>query len=372
MEAKVDLLSVDGALGDVAKRFSGNDINVGAMRPFYDEKTDRCYVTVYKGKGRLNEPTSWNTIQYPRSPLQVNATLRRDEWKQLDEALVVDSRYRLGGIEDLRANGLVYNLGNAMGTTVLEWHDVSDAMEAVVTMDGVTRGPNDRPKFQHNYLPIPIIHVDYEINARELAASRNLGNPLDTTEAEMAARRINEKLEDMLFTNVTFSYGETDSRGKNTIYSYVNHPDRNLVHLSIPWDSSAITAKGILQDVQDLKAAAAADYHHGPYMLYIPTAYERVLDDDYDVAGTSLMTVRERILKLGNIKGIKVIDSLTTDNVLLVQMTSDVVRLVNGMGLQNVEWGVEGNMLFKYKTMAIQVPQIRSEQSKRSGIVHLA
>jgi hypothetical protein len=63
---------------------------------------------------------------------------------------------------------------------------------------------------------------------------------------------------------------------------------------------------------------------------------------------------------------------LTADNVLLVQMTSDVVRLVRGMGLQNVEWATEGKMITKYKVMTIQVPQIRSDQAGRCGVVHLA
>jgi uncharacterized linocin/CFP29 family protein len=373
MSANVDFVGAGGATqGAVASRLQANgQLNLGAMRPFFDEKTGACYITMYKG-GDVTKETSWQTVPFPRPMLQANATLRRDEWKKLDEALLVDSRYRLGGIEDLRSKGLTFNLGNAMGTTVLEWHDVGDAMKAIVSMDGVTRGPNDRPNYQYNYLPIPIIHVDYEINARELALSRNMGNPLDTTEAEMAARRINETLEDMLFTDTTFAFGETDSRGRNKIYSYVNHPDRNTVHLSIPWDHSAITAAGILQDVQDMKAAAGASRHYGPYMLYIPTAYERVMDDDYSTVGQSVLTIRERILKLGGITGIKVIDTLTTDNVLLVQMTPDVVRLVNGMGIQNVEWATEGNMLFKYKAMAIAVPQIRSEQSGRSGVTHMA
>jgi hypothetical protein len=281
------------------------------------------------------------------------------------------SRQRLGGIDDLVSKGLTYNLGNAMGTTVLEWHDVSDAMEAVVTMDGVTRGNNDRPVFQHNYLPIPIIHVDYEINARGLAASRNLGNPLDTTTAERAARQILEKLEAMLFTDTTYSYGATDSRSRNSIYSYINHPDRNLVNLSIPWDASAITAAGILQDVKEMKQASINAYHYGPWQLYIPTAYETVLDGDYD-ANTPGTTIRERIMKIAGIKGIKVSDTLPDDNVLLVQMTSDVVRLVQGMAMQNVEWNTEGGMISKFKVMTIQVPQIRSDQNGKTGIVHLS
>ena len=367
METTVDLINNGQAQGDLARSLQNNGkFNFGEMRPYFDEKTGRSYVTVYKG----GDPAS--PANYATKPIQTNATLRPYEWRRLDEALLIASRYRLGGIQDLIDNGLTYTLGNAMGTTVLEWHDISDGMEAVVSMDGLTRGRNDRPVYQQNFLPIPIIHVDYEINARELAASRNLGNPLDTTIVEQAARRINETLENMLFTNTTYAFGTADDRGRNSIYSYINHPDRNTVHLSIPWDHSACTAKGILQDVQDMISSQVSAYHYGPYMLYIPTAYQRVLDDDYDVTAPSLMTVRDRILKLSNMKGIKVVDTLPTDNVLLVQMTPDVVRLVEGMGIQNIEWQVEGNFLSKFKVVRIAVPQIRSDQNKRSGIVHMA
>lgn len=365
MEANVDLIGKNGGVGILANRFMANgSLNLGRMRPFIDDNGN-AYMTVYKG-GDPNKESSYTTIL-----TNATATLRRDEWKQLDQALLEVSRYRLGGVQDLIEKGLVYNLGNAMGTTVLEWHDVSDAMEADLTMDGVTRSPGDRVVFQHNYLPIPIIHVDYEINARVLAASRSLGNPLDTTSAERAARKVLEKLENMLFTDTTYSFGTTDSRTRNTIYSYVNHPDRNTVNLSINWNASAITAAGILQDVLEMKQASINDYHYGPWMLYIPTAYETVLDDDYDTQ-TPGTTIRERILKIAGIQGIKVIDSLAAHNVLLVQMSSDVVRLVRGMDLQNVEWATEGGMVSKYKVMTIQVPQIRSDQNSRTGVVHLA
>lgn len=365
-DMNVDLIGRTGGIGDVANLLMANgNLNLGRMRPFVAEDGN-AYISVYKG-GDPKKPESYSVLN-----VNGGATLRRDEWKQLDDALMAVNRYRLGGVEDLVSKGLTYNLGNAMGTTVLEWHDVSDAFEADLTMDGITRSIGDRPVFQHNYLPIPIIHVDYEINARVLAASRNLGNPLDTTSAERAARKVLERLENMLFTNTTYSFGEKDDRNHNTIYSYVNHPDRNLVNLSVPWTDSGITAAGILQDVQEMKQASINDYHFGPWMLYVPTSYETVLDDDYDVSGSSVLTIRERILKLGNILGIKVIDTLATNNVLLVQMTPDVVRLVRGMGLTNVEWKNEGGMVTKYKVMTIQVPQIRSDMNNRSGIVHLA
>lgn len=355
----VDYIGKSGAQGDVATYIaSQGKLDAGILRPFIG-KNGKSYVTVYKG-GDPKKPESYGVIQ-----ANAGATLRRDEWNMLDTALLDVSRYRLGGVQDLISNGLTYNLGNAMGTTVLEYHDVSDAMEADLTMDGVTRSKGDRPVFGTHYLPIPIIHVDYEINARVLAASRNLGNPLDTTSVERAARKVLEKLENMLFTSITYSFGG------GTIYGYVNHPDRNLVTLDANWDASGKTGAQIIADVLEMKQASINDYHYGPWMLYIPTAYETALDEDYD-STTPGTTIRERILKIAGIKGIKVVDTLTANNLLLVQMTPDVVRLVNGMGMTNVQWGTEGGFINKYKVLTIQVPQVRSDYNGRSGIVHMS
>jgi uncharacterized linocin/CFP29 family protein len=336
------------------------------MRPYLGDD-GRSYVTVYIG-GDASKKESYKTELVTNA----TATLRRDEWKELDRALYGIRERELGVVNDVRSAGLIYRLGNPMGTTVLEWHDVGDALTAVVSMDGATRGPNDAITFQYNYLPIPIIHVDYEINLRELETSRNMGNPFDTTLAERGARKILEQEEDMLLgLGTAFSYGTADSRSRNTIYGYLTHPDRNTVNLSIPWNASAMTAAGILQDVLEMKQSMINSYFQGPYQLYIPTAYETVLDDDYDTQ-TPGTTIRERILKIGGIKSVKVLNKLTADNVLLVQMTSDVVRLVQGFDLQNVEWKTEGGMITHNKIMSIVVPQIRSDRNSKCGIVHLS
>lgn len=368
-DINVDLISNGQGTGQVADKLLNNGrMDVGRMRPFVDNY-GRSWMTIYKG-GNPKDRASWTTVQ-----INAGATLRRDEWKQLDTAVSEPLRYRLGGVEDLISNGLTYDLGNAMGTTVLEWHDVSDALEAEVTMDAITRSKNDRVVYQHNYLPIPIIHVDYQINARELATSRNMGNPLDTTLAERAARRVAETVENMLFTDTTYSYGEKDSRNRNTIYSYVNYPDRITINKNTPWDHSASTGRTIIDDVLRMKGAAIGSMHYGPWMLYIPTAYDVWLDDDYtgstpDSAPNT--TIRQRLLAIAGIKGIKVIDTLKADNILLVQMTKDVVRLVRGLGIQNIQWAEEGGMVLKMKVMTIQLPQIRSDINGKCGIVHMA
>ena len=365
----VDLLFNGQGQGSVAQEVlaNGGRLNVGTMKPFIG-RDGQSYIQVFKG-GDPRKPEN-----YQVSKLNDNtAVLRRDEWKTLDETVLRVAEERLNGVSDLVSAGLVYNIGNGMGSTVLEWHDVSDALTAEATMDGISRAKNDRQVYQTNYLPLPIIHADYEINSRVLAASRSLGQALDVGMAERAARKVNLLLEQMLFTNVTYAWGATDDRSRNSIYSYLNHPDRNLITLATygQWNASAATGASILASVIAMKQASLDDHFFGPWKLYIPPGYETVLDTDYDTT-TPGTTIRERIMKISGITGITVVDTLTAHNVLLVQMTSDVVRLVRGMGLQNVSWKSEGNFITNYKVMTIQVPQIRSDQEGQCGLVHMS
>lgn len=354
---QVDLINNGAGQGQMAQKFlQSGGMNPSRMRPFVD-MFGNTFISVHTG-GDRKEPKNWKNIQ-----VNTDGTLRRDEWKQLDSAVLAISETRLVGINDLVSNNLVYNLGNAMGTTVLESHDISDALEAEMTMDGISRAKGDRVVFGTTYLPIPIIHADYEINARVLEASRKMGNPLDTSMAERAARKVSEKLENMLFTDTTYTFGG------GTIYSYLSHPSRNIGTLGAAWNASGTTGADIIDDILAMKQESIDAKHFGPWMVYIPTAYETVIDADYD-ATTPGTTIRERILKIAGIKDIKVCDTLTANNVLLVQMTSDVVRLVRGLGMTNVQWQAEGNFVNKYKVLTIQVPQIRADHNGASGIVH--
>jgi hypothetical protein len=366
MNVNMDFLGNGQAQGQFAQQILANSrLDVGAKRPFIGSD-GKSYVVVYTGGpgSNMSNPKNWQKIS-----ISTYATLRRDEWKQLDEALLMASRTRLNGVQDLIDKGLVYNLGNGMGSTVLEYHDVKDAMVAEMTMDGVSRSIGDRSDFGVKYLPIPVLHVDYEINQRVLEASRKMGNALDTTAAEMATRAVLLKREQLLFTDTTYAFGG------GTIYSYLNHPDRNTGSLGTAWSSLKYDSSGssggetVVDKVIAMKQASITALHQGPWMLYIPTTYETVMDKDYDKT-TPGTTIRERILKVDGIQGVKVIDTLTDGNVLLVQMSTDVVRLVRGLGLQNIQWNTEGGWVNKFKVVTIEVPQIRSDANGKSGIVH--
>jgi len=338
--------------GSVAQRLLANGMNVGALRPWVAEDGFN-YITV-------NEKGVEKAVRFSG-----NATLRKDEWKALDTAVLKAAQTRLVGVADLEARGLTFNLANGLGTTVFQYEDMSDVQGAQVSMDGVTRGENDRVEFDINSLPMPITHGDFQLNIRALTASRTLGAPLDTTIAELKARKIAEKIEEYLFVG-----SSTYTFGGGTIYGYLDQPAINSVTLSQNWDASGKTGAEIMVDVLAMKQACINARHYGPYMMYIPTAYEATLDDDFKA--NSDVTIRERILKIANIIDIKVADSLTANNVLMVQMTSDVVRMINGLAMTTVEWTSEGGMIFHFKIMQISVPQIRADQNDRSGVCLLS
>jgi len=105
-------------------------------------------------------------------------------------------------------------------------------------------------------------------------------------------------------------------------------------------------------------------------MLYIPTAYESVLDDEFSTQYPR--SIRSRLLELEGLQGIKVSDFLTANNIVMVSMQSTVVRMIEGLPLTTVQWETEGGMQVNFKVMTIMVPQIRSTQANRSGIVHIS
>ena len=352
----VDLVGPGGGQGEIATNLSSGQLDIGRMRP-YIGKDGKFYFTVYKG-GNPKKPSSWATLQTNNK-----GTLRRDEWQQLDEALLGIAEQRLTGTQHLINAGLTYTLGNAMGTTVLEYHDVSDAMEAELSMDAVTRTKGDRPEFSSVFLPIPIIHVDFEINQRVLENSRRLGNPLDTTSTERAGRRVAEKQEQMLFTDKSYKFGA------GQIYSFLNFPHRIQKNDLSDWSLVATDGLDIVSDVLAMKQASINAHYYGPWDLFIPTNFETKLDEDYsDAKGTN--TIRERILQINGVENIVVVDTLPAGNVVFVQRSTDVIRIVQGLAMQNIQWQTEGGFVNKFKVISIQVPQIRADQNKRTGLVH--
>jgi uncharacterized linocin/CFP29 family protein len=301
------------------------------------------------------------------SALRTLDTLRHEEWKFFDDALVKEAAIRLVGVADLIAGGFTRNVTNALGKMVFAYEKVTDMDPATTSLDGLSRTGNDRQEFDLNQIPLPITHKDFFINLRTLAASRERGEALDTTQVQTAGRVVAEQLEKMLFQG-----GPTF--GGMPIYGYTTQPDRNhgAFDGTKDWGDSTKVGSSYLADVKTMKTALAADRFYGPYTIYVPADADVLLDGDYNAGTANTQTIRERLLKIAGLTAIKVADQLPSGSVIMKQDSTDVAAWVNGEPLQTVQWDEYGGFEINFKAFAIGVPLIRSDAAGRSGVYHMS
>jgi uncharacterized linocin/CFP29 family protein len=293
--------------------------------------------------------------------MQVNSLLRKDEWEQLDQAVVEAARQRLIGVSDLQTAGLVTRLGGS-GTLVSQWNQGSEMSGASINLTG--QGPRDldRVDFKLAGVPIPVIYKDYDIPVRQLNAARRLGNAIDTTHAFAAARVVSEGLEGMLFN------GNGTTLNGNTIYGYTNHPSRSTDTAGNYGGGDWGTITNIVPTILGMVAAANAKKYYGPFVVYVANAqYVQALSTFTDGSG---QTALARALQLPMISAIKASDYLAATNVVLVQMTPDVIDLAIGQEMVNLEWMSGDGMVGHFKVMTIAAPRVKADYSGNSGIVH--
>lgn len=292
--------------------------------------------------------------------LRTNTTLRYREWIAFDKQVLEIARMRLIGVQDLISRGLTWNLPNALGHTRVEWETMTDLTPAELTMSGISRSEMDRPEFNLVGMPVPIIHKDFNINIRALQASRNGDRPLDTTQAALASRVVSEKIEELLFL------GSTALGANNAIYGYTTAPFRSTGSLTANWATA--TGANIVTDVLAMQQKAYDDHMYGPFVFYVPLNAFTHMGDDHKAE--SDRTILERVKAIPNVSDVRPSENLASGNVVMVQMTPDVVQMIDGIQPTIVEWESHGGMVLNFKVMAIMLPRIRNDAAEQSGIVH--
>lgn len=347
--------------GKVADRLAEHGFNPHALRPYLSDCGQYTCISVHNGK--FNDDGTPQLVQKVIG--NTTATLRKDAWKHLDTVVVKVAKERLKAVADLRSAGLTFSVPNGLGTTVLETETQSDIEPASVSMDGLRKNGNDRPVWELGFLPLPIVHKDFSYSARQIATAARSGSPLDTTSAELAARRVAEETEKLLLGVSTVA--DQFSFGNGVIYGYTDFPQRLTKTLTQP---TGIASDGttFLTEVLAMIKQSKDAFHYGPFILYVSTEWDQFLDADFKT--NSDKTLRQRIMDLTDITDVRTLDFLANFDVVLVQQTTDVVRMVIGMDIVTVMWDTEGGLQKNFKVMSILVPQLRADQNGNTGIVH--
>lgn len=354
------------ATGNVGQKLLQCDGDVGILRPYIGDD-GRSYVTMNTGTDKDGKP------KFEEIPTNNAATLRKDEWVSFDRSVLRATRQRLRAWADLRAAN-TYGGFDGFASMILEHETMSDPGEAFTDFDGLTEGRRDQPKFQLEGLPLPITHSPFWFSSRRLAISRKMGTPIDSVMAEAAGRRVAEEIEKTLIGSVTgktlsptnvAEYGSTPK-----VYGYTNFPYRiTKTDITAP-TTGGWTPNALVDDVLDMIESLNQAGFFGPFMCYHSRDWSKWMDLDYSAAKGD-NTLRDRIRKIDQIQDVRRLDFLTnTYTLLLVQMTPDVVRAVNGMEFSTVQWESMGGMRLDFKVMAIQVPQIRADINGNCGIAH--
>lgn len=345
--------NIEGLSGSVGQRLFQNNWQVGILRPYMDPKTGRSFYTNAKGQA---------------CPIS-NASLLKDEWIEMDGAVMKAEQERLVGYNSLISRGLTYDISTGMAITILQSQSMSKFTGAEISMNGLTRSNGDAPDYDLVSLPLPIIHKDFGIDLRTLSTSRKMGMPLDLTSIELAGRVIAEKKESLLFGSTPFYFG---GARLDTFKTYEN---RIIMNSTYGWLHASKKPTDIFEDVRKMKQALIEQNRSGgPYILYISGKYDTVLDKDYADSATQSgtgKTIKQRLMEIQGLEDIIVVDTLTDEELIMVHAKSDTIRIVRALPTTTVEWEEEGGMALKYKSLSIEVPQIRSDYYGSSGIVHM-
>lgn len=380
------------AHGEVGRMLEGVHFDTGFMRPYLDKRDNVC-VTINTGeynvddntgdlipkkvKARVAQLVSSNMM----NPLLNATSMRREDWIRIDRVLLSAARPRLKAWNDARAASTLNIPG--MSSSILEHERITDVGNAKVDMYDLTSSDVDSPHFQPETLPLPITHAGFHFSEREIAISRAKGTAISMTTGEMAARRVADTIEKTIIGVTTgLTYGPTPSGGNaSTVYGYTNHPDR-ITKTDLTSNTTA-DPDDTLAEVLAMLDLAKAQNFFGPFMLYTTNDWDQYMDNDY-VTGTAAQglttvnaTLRDRLRRIDDIRDVRRLDFWTdTSALLLVQMSGETIRAVNGMEITTVRWETVGKMMKNFKVMAIQVPNIRaqfigtSQTSSKTGIVH--
>jgi uncharacterized linocin/CFP29 family protein len=303
--------------------------------------------------------------QHRQAEMRGLAPLWKDAQEQIDNSVVRVGREGLSILADRMEQASV-NLPNWLGVMELTSHKLGESRKANIGMIPGSRpdGGGIQDKVPYT-LPIPVIWDEFGFNARELAAARRVGRPLEMDEAEQAVRNVNFAAEDLII------HGLPVNIAGNTIPGLLDTTNTQAYESNMAWDNTSKTGADILTDVLALRTKAAAVKRYGPYTLYVNTEYSAALQKPFD-SSSGARTIQQYLeaLTFGNrTLRVRVADLLPANRVLLIQDSPDMVDVIVGQQPVAINPAPEIEFYTKWLVYAVIVPRIKSDINGNFGIV---
>lgn len=291
--------------------------------------------------------------------LVTNSLLRKDEWEELDAAIVLAQAERLNGIARLQEARLVHTVGD-IGVLVSQYNIGSQMTRATVNLTGQSHANLDLQDYNLVGTPIPVVHKEFTFGERFLSASRRMGDGIDTTNAFEASRVVAEELERMFF------FGNTAIvLNGATIYGITNEPNVNTGVATGDFGTIA----NIQTTFQAMIAACANANYHGPFEGWVATNQYTEMTTLFHNDGSG-ETPYERQLRIPQLRAIHPGDFMTDGTLAIVTMSPNVIDLALFELNMVAEWTSGDGMTHNFKIMSIAAPRTKSDYESQSGIAY--
>lgn len=295
------------------------------------------------------------------------APLPKDAQELIDQAVVDVGLDRLTVARRVIDKGLTFPMPGWLGIMELYWEKAAKIGDALRTMTPGSRAERQMPDRDPARIPIYATLDDFSFHVRVLLASQNSGAPLDVSMVQQATRRVNESVEDAFIFGADLTVNGISAPG---LLNAPNAGSQNFID-NESWTDVNHSGEDILADVLNMITVAQSNKKYGPYDLFVPTEYGIKLSEDFKA--NSDKTIRQRLMEIDEIDAITVADLLpgdaTTPNVVLVQMTSDVIDAVMGQEPTTINWTDGSGWMQFFVVMACMIPRVKDDYDGQSGIV---
>jgi len=294
-----------------------------------------------------------------------------DEFVERSDEIIDEVSLEVGVLDDAMG---IDEVGSSLATTIYTEQAESEVGEAEISMDGQAKGNN----LDTANLPVgvaqPIVHVDYEIDARDQQQSANMGQDKEARLARQAGRALREKEDDLVLNGWGLEVAGPNG-GTFSVDGFLNTDARITGSATGAWDDASPT--NVQDTVEDMverleNVGANGDKNlmprsRGVYLYYNQT-HNSVLDKA-DPRGDGNMSVRQRLQQDHPYVTLRETPFIPDGEAVMVVRDPRVMSVVNAQGPTNMSWE-PSPMATRYKALSSRVPFFRSTYSDILGVVN--
>nr|WP_242689902.1 major capsid protein [Paracoccus fontiphilus] len=247
-------------------------------------------------------------------------SLPRDVWGEWDSESVTIQRAEMVIFNDLAAT---LSRPMPIGKLIHYFRTVSDSGSVNVSLDGRSKANLDKPVFDYQGTPVPIIDSTFGFGWREMAAAQSEGFALDDAGRVNAVDKVTKKLESLALdgdANIVV--------GGAPLYGLRNHPNRKTRTTGQALNG-ATGAQWLSEVTATVKLLRDADIW-APVTIYV-NAGDWFFAGNRDYAANYAGTIAKRIREIDGIANIVPSPTVAAGQIIAVVKDRRVLSVLNAM-----------------------------------------